>query len=61
METIPVWILILLVGIVASTFWYGLRIFLNRFYDDRPIYCEMCSKLVFKSTNAKCPNCSHSI
>jgi ABC-type transport system involved in cytochrome c biogenesis permease subunit len=56
----PVWAIILLIALVGWSFWFGLKLLLDRIYDNKPIVCDMCGKLVFKTQTDKCPSCSQS-
>ncbi|SFA85751.1 MULTISPECIES: hypothetical protein [unclassified Bacillus (in: firmicutes)] len=61
MESIPMWVTILIIAVVGGIFAYGLRIFLNNFTDSRPIVCDMCGKLARKTPGGHCPHCTHQL
>lgn len=60
METMPMWVIILVIGIVGGIFSYALRIFLNNFYDSRPIMCDMCGKWRGQ-IRGNCPHCGQKL
>lgn len=66
MGDFPLWIAIVIITIPMILGIYGLRLFMDKAYDMKPIICHNCGKAVTKNisnNNASivCPHCSTSI